>query len=630
MANSHLMPQGGIPLVSVLIPAWNVAPWLAECLDSVLAQSLENFECIVVDDGSTDNTAQVTKSFADPRIRIIRQENAGVSAARNRALDEARGEFIAFLDGDDLWEVCFLEKMTRILEKNPEVDLAFCHTALFMDSSNRVKRQPWTNVHATGNIWWDMLMNPVFCMGAWVARAQAAPPDIRFSVGMPIAEDRDFLLRLLAHIYTQRNHNAVGLPETLHWYRQRPGSGTRQVDIALREEWPLMTAHLEHPGVPEKTRRLGFSNLAFKMSVMAAFGKKNFHLALIWYARAFRLAPLNLNLYWLPLRKLVFSLLPAKPLRGLAFPLTRRAAAPPLPDNPAVTLIMATLGRTACLPRLLDSFAGQKHQNFEIIIVDQNLPGVLDDIVSAYQTKLRLTRIFSQPGLSRARNAGLAVARGDIIAFPDDDCQYLPNTLACAVKALASVDVVVGRQISDNQSICEAGEKKEEGTGKECALCADDGLQIKIETYRTAMLRNAPSITLFFRKEVVAVVGGFDESLGLGAGTLWGSGEDSDYLIRAFDAGFVVGRTPALKARHPDVDISLPEAAGKAHAYAAGRMHLLRKHRFPLWFKLANVLYPLAVLPKEWLKHGHGAARYRWAMFTGRLYGLFQSAERHK
>ena len=166
MANSHLMPQGGIPLVSVLIPAWNVAPWLAECLDSVLAQSMADFECIIVDDGSTDTTLQVIQSFTDPRIRLIHQENAGVSAARNRALDEAKGQFIAFLDADDLWEFCFLEKLLAALEQNPGADLAFCRTGMFMDGTNRVKRQTWTNVHATGNVWWDMLLNPVFCMGA--------------------------------------------------------------------------------------------------------------------------------------------------------------------------------------------------------------------------------------------------------------------------------------------------------------------------------------------------------------------------------------------------------------------------------------------------------------------------------
>lgn len=612
-----LPPPPAQLLVSVLIPAWNVAPWLGACLDSVLAQSLANFECIIVDDGSTDNTAQVAQSCADPRIRLIRQENAGVSAARNRALDEAKGQFIAFLDADDLWEFCFLEKLLAALEQNPGADLAFCRTGLFMDGTNRVKRQPWTNVHASGNVWWDMLLNPVFCMGAWLTRKEALTPDLRFLHGVGIAEDRDFLLRLLADIYAQRNRTAVALPECLHWYRQRPHSGTRQVETALRDEWALMAAHLEHPGVPEKTRKLGFSNLAFKMSVLAAFGQKNFPLALSWYAKAWRLAPFNLNLYWLPLRKFTFSMLPENPARPTALLLSNHKPLPPLPDNPTATLIVATLGRADCLPRLLESLAAQEYRNFDVLLIDQNPPGVLDDLLTRYQEKLRLTRIFSPPGLSRARNAGLALAKGDFVAFPDDDCLYAPDTMALAAKAFSKAEVLVGRQVSD-QGIAP-------GTRREAAHEAVSQSQppTRLETSRTAVLRNAPSITLFFCKEVISAVGGFDETMGLGAGTRWGSGEDSDYLVRAFDAGFKIAKVPGLEVYHPDVDYSQPEAARKARAYAAGRMHLLRKHHFPLWFKLANILYPLAVLPKETLRHGRGAAKYRWSMFLGRLQGFF-------
>ena len=325
MSDAPSFSSAGVPLVSVLIPAWNVAPWIAETLRSVLAQTVADFECIIVDDGSTDSTAQVVLSFTDPRIRLIRQENLGVSAARNRALDEAKGRFIAFLDADDFWEPRFLEKLLAVLEASPEADLAFCDRIMFMDGTSLIKRQPWANVHATGNAWWDMLQDAVFCMGAWIARREAVPPEMRFPADIPVAEDRDFLLRLLAHIYAERQRTAAGIPDSLLWYRQRPGSGVRQAGAALRDEWRLMAPHLEHPGVPERIRRLGYSNLAFKMGVIAAFGLRDFPQAIAWYGKALRLAPLNLNLYWLPLRKLVFSLLPAKPAWNSILFLTLRA-----------------------------------------------------------------------------------------------------------------------------------------------------------------------------------------------------------------------------------------------------------------------------------------------------------------
>ena len=91
-----------IPFVSVIIPTFNRGWILKEAVDSVLGQTYRNFELIVVDDGSTDNTAQILETYQG-RITVIRQENAGVSAARNRGIRKASGRLISFLDSDDLW-----------------------------------------------------------------------------------------------------------------------------------------------------------------------------------------------------------------------------------------------------------------------------------------------------------------------------------------------------------------------------------------------------------------------------------------------------------------------------------------------------------------------------------------------
>lgn len=607
--NNMLPPPPARPLVSVLIPAWNVAPWLAECLDSVLAQSMADFECIIVDDGSTDTTLQVIQSFTDPRIRLIHQENAGVSAARNRALDEAKGQFIAFLDADDLWEFCFLEKLLAALEQNPGADLAFCRTGMFMDSTNRVKRQPWTNVHATGNVWWDMLLNPVFCMGAWLARKEALTTELRFLHGVGIAEDRDFLLRLLADIYAQRNRTAVALPERLHWYRQRTGSGARQIEAALGSEWALMAAHLEHPGVPEKTRKLGFSNLAFKMSVLAAFGKKDFPLALSWYAKALRLNPLNLNLYWLPLRKLAFSMLPQNPAQPSPLALSRRKPLPPLSDAPPAvlfSLVVATYTRQTELKRLLDSLAKQTLQNFEVILVDQNAPGFLAPLFERHSGSFPLKIIPAPPkGVSIARNIGLAEARGEIIAFPDDDCWYVPHTLE-RIAAIFAAEPVLGGLLAAWSD-----------TPAPAAPAAPLSPINKLGAFR-----HAGTLVQFYRREIIEDIR-FDPELGPGTGLPYGCGEDTDFLLQVLKKDVLMKRTPEVLVCHPKPDFTAVGLTGKNLAYAAGRMHLLRKHRFPLWFKLANILYPLAALPVETLRHGRGAAKYRWSMFLGRLQGFF-------
>ncbi len=106
-------------LVSVIMPSWNTADFIAESIRSVIAQTYTDWELIIVDDCSTDNTDEVVASFHDSRIRYFKNEkNSGAALTRNRALREARGEWIAFLDSDDLWEPEKLERQIAFMKKN--------------------------------------------------------------------------------------------------------------------------------------------------------------------------------------------------------------------------------------------------------------------------------------------------------------------------------------------------------------------------------------------------------------------------------------------------------------------------------------------------------------------------------
>lgn len=108
------------PTVSVVIPCYNGAKYLRETLDSVLAQTYQVLEVLVIDDGSTDDSAAIAESYGPP-IRMIRQPNQGESIARNRGIEEAKGDWIAFLDADDLWLPSKIEQQIRFLEENDEV-----------------------------------------------------------------------------------------------------------------------------------------------------------------------------------------------------------------------------------------------------------------------------------------------------------------------------------------------------------------------------------------------------------------------------------------------------------------------------------------------------------------------------
>lgn len=137
-------------MISVIVPLYNKESSIAIALDSVLAQTYQDFEVIVVDDGSSDKSAAVVERYSDPRIRLIRQANAGVSAARNKGIAEAKGEYVAFLDADDEWMPDFLEEIVTLQRKFPECG---AQATAYIHSFNRTQvgillnRLPFSGTH---------------------------------------------------------------------------------------------------------------------------------------------------------------------------------------------------------------------------------------------------------------------------------------------------------------------------------------------------------------------------------------------------------------------------------------------------------------------------------------------------
>jgi glycosyltransferase involved in cell wall biosynthesis len=125
------------PLVTVVTPTYNVAKYVGETVDSVLRQTFTNFEYLVIDDGSEDNTAEVVLTHAgdDPRFRLVPEAHKGLSATRNTGIREARGKYIAYLDGDDRWDPRFLELQVALLESLPsEVAAVFCRSRMMLEN----------------------------------------------------------------------------------------------------------------------------------------------------------------------------------------------------------------------------------------------------------------------------------------------------------------------------------------------------------------------------------------------------------------------------------------------------------------------------------------------------------------
>ena len=126
--------------LSVIIPVYNVAPWIRECLESVRTQTLDDWECICVDDGSTDGSHTILEEFAtdDPRFRILTKPHSNAGAARNAGLNNANGEYLLFLDSDDVFSPWMFETLVNAAEQN-QADIAVCSFSAFIDGGNPIR-----------------------------------------------------------------------------------------------------------------------------------------------------------------------------------------------------------------------------------------------------------------------------------------------------------------------------------------------------------------------------------------------------------------------------------------------------------------------------------------------------------
>lgn len=128
-----------MPEVSAIIPTYNVADWLKQSIASVLDQTFTDYELIIIDDGSTDNTSSVVKDFNDKRIRYFYKDNNGIPSSRNFGIAKAAGQYIAFLDSDDLWPKDYLTVMTAALEQATDYGVAYCAVTQVYPNGREVK-----------------------------------------------------------------------------------------------------------------------------------------------------------------------------------------------------------------------------------------------------------------------------------------------------------------------------------------------------------------------------------------------------------------------------------------------------------------------------------------------------------
>ncbi len=242
-----------MPLVSIVIPAYNCSRYIRETIDSIVVQEgVSDVEIIVVNDGSTDNTGDIARTFG-PQVKVIDQPNAGVCAARNRGINEAKGAFIALMDHDDYWLPNKLSNQLAAFDSNPHVDVVFsgfirwlpdAKDGSFKSPSGFTSQAKPQGVESefSGYIYHQMLLDSWVLTSTALVRTSVIVASGGFDESLPFSEDWDFWLRL------SRQSQFLKLKEDTTLYRQHPNQGSRvirQVDYRTRllgnasKEWGL-------------------------------------------------------------------------------------------------------------------------------------------------------------------------------------------------------------------------------------------------------------------------------------------------------------------------------------------------------------------------------------------------------
>lgn len=292
------------------------------------------------------------------------------------------------------------------------------------------------------------------------------------------------------------------------------------------------------------------------------------------------------------------------------------------------SLVLGTKDRVRELRRFLTALDAQSHRQFELVVVDQNDDDRLVRVLREFEKRFPIIRLRAKPGLSRARNSGLCHASGEVIAFPDDDCWYPPDLLARVSRFFQEQPMwhgLLGRLVWDAHSD-EAGMCSPIPVNIYSATTSVDAATRLRALFARGSSLPASSATLFLTREIIEAIDGFDESLGIGAGTEWKAGDDVDLVVRCLRSGFKLCHVPTLKVYHPHPRRDYADT-GRGYSYGAGMGRVLRKHRYPGWFVAYHLLRSLGAAGGALLQAEPRKLRYHWAVFRGKLNGWRWSSD---
>jgi hypothetical protein len=284
------------PEITVIVPAYNVAGLILPCLASIMAQSRGDWQAIVVDDGSTDATADEVRTLDDPRISLVQQANAGVSAARNHGLALAGGRFLMFLDGDDVLHPDAFARLSAMLDARGQAVAAFGTFLKILPSGAPYPGQKPLALHRypDGDVLEPMLRGNFLANGGHVLiRAEVARRLRGFDTKLRLSEDWEFWCRLAA----EGPFAFIGTEPEVFSLRVRPGSSSGGLSVDWANHQPSLDAVLGNEAIHARFSDAAWNQLARAMlaSQMWECGRVNFTMRRFRDARRLMLGALRLE-----------------------------------------------------------------------------------------------------------------------------------------------------------------------------------------------------------------------------------------------------------------------------------------------------------------------------------------------
>ncbi|WP_240041603.1 MULTISPECIES: glycosyltransferase family 2 protein [Okeania] len=418
------------PKVSVIIPVYNCELYIAQAIESVFKQTYTNYEIIVIDDGSTDNTRQVLQPYMT-KIRYFYQENQGLSATRNRGIKLAKGELIALLDADDLFLSYKLKEQVAIFDAQPNIGLVQSGWRVVDEKGEKIQDiEPWHKSPELDLVSWLKwkTTNPSGMMfrKEWLERVGG------FNEKLRRLEDFDIVIRLAL-----AGCQSTWFPKVAVCYRQHSSNMTRNLLAQTAVEEKILDELFSNPNLPPKIQQLEkelrYGSLIWNcwcLYKFAYFAEMADYLYKSLKFSSFSVLKTICNwLYYFQ----YYAALENYDFNSVFFhqlPEWQKLITKVIPNGlPLVSVVIPTYNNADYILIAIKSILTQTYTIYEIIVIDDGSTDNTYQVLEPYLNQIKYVYQENQ-GQSKARNHGIEIAQGKYIAFLDADDFFLPEKLA--------------------------------------------------------------------------------------------------------------------------------------------------------------------------------------------------------